>query len=63
MIEKTLGAVGIGTLINFPVGVSAALGFASSFIQVKSELSLKPKEVPEGLRDYAYLYYAHKHLV
>ncbi|MDQ1005425.1 hypothetical protein QFZ28_006003 [Neobacillus niacini] len=63
MILKTAGAIGAGTLFNFPVGVSAALGFASSFINVKSELGLKPKSIPEELKDYAYLYYASKDLV
>jgi hypothetical protein len=62
MVEKTAIGIGLGTIFNFPVGLSGVIGLASSFIQVKSELSLKPKEIPEGLRDYAYLYYAHKSL-
>jgi len=62
MFEKTLQGAGLGALFHFPVGVGAALGFASSFIQVKTELSLKPKEIPEGLKDYAYLYYTNKEL-
>ncbi|MGG0789882.1 DUF6236 family protein [Peribacillus simplex] len=63
MILKTAGAIGAATLFHFPVGVSAALGFASSFINVKSEFGLKPTSIPEGMKDYAYLYYAHKNLV
>lgn len=63
MILKTAGAVGAANLFQFPVGLSAALGFASSFINVKSEVVLKPRSIPEGLNDYAYLYYAHKNLV
>ncbi|MFJ8072264.1 DUF6236 family protein [Peribacillus sp. NPDC096447] len=63
MVSKTVGGIATATIFNFPVGVGAALGFASSFIQVKSELSLTPKDIPEGLKDYAYLYYAQKNLV
>jgi hypothetical protein len=57
-----IGAIGAGSLFNFPVTAGAALGLASSFIKVNSEISLKPKGIPPELKDYAYLYYANKEL-
>lgn len=60
IINTFLGATG-GTAIGFP-DVGAALGFASSFINITSEMSLKPKEIPSELKDYAYLYYSSKEL-
>lgn len=60
MASKTMGAIGMATVFDFPIAVSAALGFASSFIKVKSELVFKPKDIPPELKDYAYLYYSNK---
>lgn len=63
VVKNTVGAAVAGNAFGFPVGLSGALGFASSFIKVSSEFSLKPKNIPEGLKDYAYLYYSHKELI
>ncbi|AVK50682.1 hypothetical protein AXY43_23165 [Clostridium sp. MF28] len=52
----------LGSKLNFPTA-GTFLGLASSCIKVSLEKSLKPKELPEGLKDYAYLYYAHRELV
>jgi Family of unknown function (DUF6236) len=60
LINTFIGATG-GTAIGFP-DAGAALGFASSFINITSEMSLKPKEIPSELKDYAYLYYSSKEL-
>lgn len=38
-------------------------GTAISSIKVGSEISLKPKKIPQGLKDYAYLYYQSKELL
>lgn len=62
IIEKTFfGAAGANAL-NIPVSAGAVLGLASSFIQISSEISLKPKKISNELKDYAYLYYANKEL-
>lgn len=50
-----------GSAIGFPEA-GALLGLASSAIKVSSDVSLKPKKIPENLKDYAYLYYAQKEL-
>lgn len=60
MIENTIGYAMAGKTLGFSAIGSGALGLASSFIKVDSELSLKPKAIPDELRDYAYLYYAEK---
>ncbi|WP_141431412.1 DUF6236 family protein [Bacillus sp. 03113] len=59
-----IGAAGAGTILNVPItaGLGATMGFASSFIKINSEMSLKPKGIPTELKDYAYLYYADKEL-
>lgn len=59
---KTARGAGAGALFHFPVEYGAILGLASSFIKVSSEVSLRPKAIPDNLRDFAYLYYAEKEL-
>lgn len=51
----------VGQHFNFPT-TGAVIGFANSFININSEMSLKPKGIPSELKDYAYLYYANKEL-
>lgn len=50
-----------GSAIGFPE-VGTLLGLAGSAIKVSSDVSLKPRKIPENLKDYAYLYYAQKEL-
>lgn len=50
-----------GTSLGFPT-TGATLGFASSVINISSEISIKPKVIPSELKDYAYLYYSTKEL-
>ncbi|MFD2616156.1 DUF6236 family protein [Terrilactibacillus laevilacticus] len=59
---KTAKGAGAGAVFHFPVEYGAILGLASSFIKVSSEVSLRPKAIPDNLRDFAYLYYAEKEL-
>lgn len=60
-LKNTLiGGIG-GSQFGFPT-LGSTLGFASSFINITSEMSLKPKVIPNELKDYAYLYYADKEL-
>lgn len=62
----TLLGVGVGHTINssaFSTIVGAVGGAVISSIKVSSEMSLKPREVPAELKDYAYLYYQNKELI
>ncbi len=65
-IKNTFIGASSGHIFNFPddfgVSLGAAIGFASSFIKINSEMSLKPKGIPSDLKDYAYLYYSQKEL-
>lgn len=57
------GAIGtIGAMsLDLPVLTSGLLG-AVSAIKVNTEISLKPKDIPDNSKAYAYLYYADKEL-
>ncbi|MPN11935.1 hypothetical protein SDC9_159244 [bioreactor metagenome] len=64
IIKSGLTAIGgyeLGAKVGFPT-TGAVLGFASSMVNIKCEFSLKPKEMPIELKDYAYLYYQNKEL-
>lgn len=61
-ILPAIGGYTLGSKVGFPK-IGAILGVASSMIKVSYELSLKPKEIPAGLKDYAYLYYQSKELL
>lgn len=61
-LKNTLGAIITGKAFGFPLAISGAIGFTSSFIKLNSEFTLAPKELPADLKDFAYLYYAHKEL-
>lgn len=73
-VKVELDFSGLGTILGTIAGhtvnssitstiLGAVGGAAISSIKVSSEVSLKPKEIPVGLKDYAYLYYQHKELV
>lgn len=59
-VATKTGIVVLGSLSGqYPLGAGIIGGLAAS-INIGSEMSLKPKGLPECLADYAYLYYAHK---
>jgi hypothetical protein len=62
-LKNTLGGMVAGKTFGFPLALSGAIGFASSFIKLNSEITLKPKEIPENLKDFAYLYYVNKDFI
>lgn len=51
-----------GKYFSFPTEWGAIIGAASSVIKFNAPLTLKPKQTPNELRDFAYLYFAHKEL-
>jgi hypothetical protein len=59
---SAIGGYAVGSTMGFPT-IGATLGLASSFIKTSYEMSLKPKEIPQELKDYAYLYYQSKELM
>ena len=52
----------LGEKVGFPE-VGAAIGLAASAINITYNTSLKAKEIPYNLKDYAYLFYAKKELL
>lgn len=62
VLKNTLGAIVAGKAFGFPLAISGAVGFASSFLKLNLEFTLTPKEIPVELKNFAYLYYAHKEL-
>lgn len=58
--------IGFGTMVGGAIGKTAEgalLGLAASSINISKEISLIPKDIPENLKDYAYLFHAHKELI
>ena len=55
----TSGIIGgiVGGKIGYPI-TGGALGLASSFIKLGSAFSLKPKGLPENLKDFSYVFYS-----
>ncbi|ERK31956.1 DUF6236 family protein [Clostridium intestinale] len=58
---NALAGYTLGSTIGFPT-LGAVLGLAGSFVKVSHESSLKPKEIPDGMKDYAYLYYQNREI-
>lgn len=58
--------IGFATMAGGAIGKAAEgalLGLATSSINISREISLIPKDIPENLKDYAYLFHAHKELI
>ncbi|XOQ12628.1 MAG: hypothetical protein ACFWTY_01255 [Shouchella clausii] len=61
LVVESLKGFTAGAFIGMPEW-GALAGFASSFIKLDLGISSKPKGLPEGIKDYAYLYHAKKEL-
>ncbi|MDF2791406.1 MAG: hypothetical protein K0S80_4508, partial [Neobacillus sp.] len=61
LTKAVIGAAG-APVINVPVIAGAVVGAASS-IKLNTEILVKPKGIPNELKDYSYLYYANNELM
>lgn len=59
---KGIGGYMVGETIGFPE-LGAAYGLATSAVNVTYNVAMKAKSLPEGLKDYAYLFHAKKEIL
>ncbi|MEK3756725.1 DUF6236 family protein [Bacillus sp. FSL K6-6483] len=62
VLMNSIAGASAGAFVFGMPDLGALAGFASSFVKLGLSVSLKPKDLPEGLRDYAYLYHAKREL-
>lgn len=59
---KALFLYGTGKLVGLP-DMATAIGALASTLVVSYEKSMKPKEIPDSIKDYAYLFYAKRDIL